>query len=320
MPEFNIQLYDSSVVTNQATRHFLRGGGEASIASVGPLSGRRRAGFTLVELLVVIAIIGVLIGMLLPAVQAVREAARRTQCNNNLRQITLAFHLNHDSHQQFPSGGWDFFRPPRFRDDGVPFTGEDQYAGWGYQILPYVEAGNIYESDSLTAIATPSSIFFCPTRRGPEAIDGEDNYFPRFDIPTVTRALCDYAGSNRDGTGVLRQFKPLSIADLTDGTSNIMVVGDKRLNVQLLGGLQDDDNEGYSAGWNEDTIRRTDLPPAPDFSAPVGDGGKLFGSSHPSTLNISLADGSVRAITYTIDADTFDKLGKRDDGAVLNLE
>lgn len=282
-------------------------------------SGSVRNAFTLVELLVVIAIIGILIGMLLPAVQMVREAARRTQCSNNLRQITLAFHLHHDSHQQFPTGGWDWFRPPRF-EDGTAALGEDQHAGWGFQILPYLEANNVYQSNALTAIGTPNSTFFCPTRRGPQVVVGQDNYFPRFGLPSVTRALCDYAGSNRDGTGVLRQMEPLSFTDLADGTSNILLAGDKRLNLQDLGSWQDDDNEGYTAGWNEDTIRRTDLPPAKDYSSPLGDGEQLFGSSHPSTVNISFADGSVRAIAYTIDADTFDQLGNRDDGAAVSLE
>jgi prepilin-type N-terminal cleavage/methylation domain-containing protein/prepilin-type processing-associated H-X9-DG protein len=278
-----------------------------------------RSGFTLVELLVVIAIIGILIGMLLPAVQMVREAARRTQCSNNLRQIALAFHLHHDSHQQFPTGGWDWFRPPLFRDS-QPVTGADQHAGWGYQILPYVEANNVYQSDALTAIATPTPLFFCPSRRGVQVIEGEDNYFPRFQLPKVVRALCDYAGSNRDGTGVLKQFEPLSFSDLADGTSNTLLVGGKRLNVQHLGTWQDDDNEGYTAGWNEDTIRRTDLPPAPDYSATVGDGEKLFGSSHPSTLNMSFADGSVQTIAYTIDPDVFENLGVRDDGGSVSLD
>ena len=116
-----------------------------------------RRAFTLVELLVVIAIIGILLGMLLPAVQSVREAARRAECSNGVRQITLAFHLHHDSHGFFPSGGWDWFRPPNV---GI---GKDQHAGWGYQILPYIEANSIYESDPLTAIASPNNIFFCPS-------------------------------------------------------------------------------------------------------------------------------------------------------------
>ncbi len=278
-----------------------------------PIGGQIN-GFTLVELLVVIAIIGILIGILLPAVQMVREAARRTHCNNNIRQISLAFHLHHDTHGFLPSGGWDWFRPP---NRGI---GEAQHAGWGYQILPYVEAKTVYDSNALTAIATPNSTFFCPTRRSPQTVVGLDDYFPRFRIPTITRALCDYAGGNRDETGPLQRKLPIAFRDITDGQSNTLMIGDKRLNIRNLGQLQDDDNEGYTAGWNEDTIRRTDLPPAPDYSLPVGDGEKLFGSSHPGTLNMSMVDGSVHVVPYSIDAQVFEWLGNRSDGQLVTLE
>jgi prepilin-type N-terminal cleavage/methylation domain-containing protein/prepilin-type processing-associated H-X9-DG protein len=273
-----------------------------------------RGGFTLVELLVVIAIIGILTGLLLPAVQMVREAARRTECSNKIRQIALAFHLHHDSHQFFPSGGWDYFRPPNRA------IGREQHAGWGFQILPYIEAKTVYDLPALEAIGTPNPIFFCPTRRGIQTVVGRDNYYPPFNVPSVTRALCDYAGSNREQTGALRQFVPVTFADITDGTSNTFLVGEKRLNVQFLGQFQEDDNEGYSAGWNEDTIRRTDLPPAPDYVAPSGDGEKLFGSSHPGTLNFSMCDGSTRSVKFTINANVFELIGDRDDGQAVSLE
>jgi prepilin-type N-terminal cleavage/methylation domain-containing protein len=101
----------------------------------------KRAGFTLVELLVVIAIIGVLVALLLPAVQAAREAARRTQCMNRLKQIGIAFQNHHDSQKYFPSGGWGhtFVGDP---DEGF---GASQPGGWAYSALPYMEMANVHD-------------------------------------------------------------------------------------------------------------------------------------------------------------------------------
>ena len=139
---------------------------------------------------------------------------------------------------------------------------------------------------------------------------------------TATFALCDYAASNKEMTGVVRQYKPVRIADVTDGTSNTLLAGDKRLNIGRLGQQQKDDDTGYTTAWDEDTIRRTDQPPKPDYvSADPGDtGGKLFGSSHTGGFNVVLVDGSVRFLGYTIDPQTFEWLGNKNDGKAINLD
>jgi prepilin-type N-terminal cleavage/methylation domain-containing protein/prepilin-type processing-associated H-X9-DG protein len=287
----------------------------------------RPNGFTLIELLVVIGIIGVLMGLLLPAVQKVREAANRMSCQNNLKQIGLAFHNHHDALHFFPAGGWYSYTPPTYLG-GAPTVGEQQQAGWGFQILPYIEATNTWmggqaKTDSaraVVAIGTPNKLFFCPSRRGPQTVTYADNYQPQLTGGLITRALCDYAASNKEGTGVVQQFVPVRIADITDGTSNTLMVSEKRMNLAYLGQKQTDDNQGYSVGWNYDTIRKTTQRPAPDYSAPLGDGGGLFGSSHPGRFNAVFADGSVRPISYSVSKTVFKLLGDKGDGQYFSSD
>ena len=152
------------------------------------LSGRRlrfcrqpiSVGFTLVELLVVIAIIGILVALLLPAVQAAREAARRAQCTNHLKQLSLAVLNHHDTFKHFPTGGWGY----KWTGDADRGHNKEQPGSWIYQILPFLEEDAIYAlgadglPDSVTAAqkagaaereSKPVSVLFCPSRRQPRA-------------------------------------------------------------------------------------------------------------------------------------------------------
>jgi prepilin-type N-terminal cleavage/methylation domain-containing protein/prepilin-type processing-associated H-X9-DG protein len=142
-----------------------------------------RRGFSLVELLVVLLILAVLIGLLLPAVQRVRESASLAQCGNNLRQIGVALHNDHDSHKRFASGGWGW------KWIGMPDrgTGQDQPGGWLYNVLPYVEQGALRQlgagqvppqaiESAQTLLATPLPVFNCPSRRSGGPFGGQPQF------------------------------------------------------------------------------------------------------------------------------------------------
>jgi prepilin-type N-terminal cleavage/methylation domain-containing protein len=288
---------------------------------------RRVTGFTLSELLVVIAIIGALFGLILPAVQASREASRRMSCQNNLKQLGIAFQNHHDQYGFFPSGGWEWYTPPTYLN-GIPLIGADQQGGWGFQILPFLEGRTIWAGGqattdfdrSLVAIATPSAVFFCPTRRAPQTVTFAEP--PWRDIAylngqVATHALCDYAAANDQGNGVVRQYVPVKISEIIDGTSNALLIADKRLNLNQLGQHPKDDNEGYTAGFDQDTIRRTDIKPAPDSRGSDPTGQKRFGSSHPGGIEALFVDGSVHFLRYTISAKVFHALGNIQDGRII---
>jgi prepilin-type N-terminal cleavage/methylation domain-containing protein/prepilin-type processing-associated H-X9-DG protein len=287
----------------------------------------KRCAFTLVELLVVIAIIAILIGLLLPAVQKVREAAARTQCTNNLKQLALAFHNHHDTLGYLPGGGVSGTSPPTYLDTMRPAVGGQQQAGWGFQVLPFIEGDNIWNgggmmdmmSMQMMAIGSPSKVFFCPSRRGPMVVSGPDWYLGCG--MTYGHAMCDYAASNLEGTGVVRssaQGPPLRLTDVADGASSTLMLGDKRMDLTNLGQFMTDDDVGYTAGFDENTMRTTLQPPGPDTYAGTGSGGQRFGSSHTGRFNTAFADGSVHGVSYSIDPTIFSWLGNRADGQVIN--
>jgi prepilin-type N-terminal cleavage/methylation domain-containing protein len=296
-----------------------------------------RRAFTLVELLVVIAIIGILVALLLPAIQAAREAGRRSTCANHLRQLALAFNTHHSAHRFFPSAGGPDWQWHMTYQAGRPVVAPLQHGGWGFQILPFIESSAVWEGGggktdmdkSITAISTPDPLFFCPSRRSPEVIVAQDWYsYPRNSGRSFGHAKNDYAAASHDqgekmfanGIGVVTRMVPTKAAGVKDGLSYTLLLAEKRMNVAFLVQLQAHDNEGYTCGWNHDTMRYTEREPLPDFRGSSGDlGGDRFGGPHDGVFATVMADTAVRFLSYDISLTTFRRLGHRADGNHVDI-
>jgi len=261
-----------------------------------------RRGFTLVELLVVIAIIGVLVGLLLPAVQSAREAARRTQCLNNLKQIGLAFHNYQDAYGQLPNGSRDGDE----RLNSYSCCRSRTVGGWTwlFHILPYVEESAVYNMATPAEDPTPPnlgryhpkenvvaqqkiSLYYCPTRRNPKGYGS--GLFHRSDY--VGNAGQREPGSIQSGTStgtkgaVIRGgTDTVSIERLRDGSSKTLLVGEKALHPDEYGSDGGDNERWNNNGWDTDPVRHGGgmlgngntygLPPLPDMKAPHREGGR----------------------------------------------
>ncbi len=309
-------------------------------------------GFTLVELLVVITIIGILIALLLPAVQAAREAARRLQCTNNLKQLALGC-LTHESAQGFlPTDGWEgiWIGDP---DKGFD---ENQPGGWFYNILPYIEQqafhdigmGQPVAQKAILwgkAISTPMSIEFCPSRRspmaGPLAPYWQTNDYPWGNIAGSRDMLVsysDYAVNGGDTAvdgpwtsspdGVAYQRSTVRMASITDGVSNTYLVGEKYVCADSYydGTDASGDTSPYE-GHDWDICRWTyhdASNPANSYypmqDTPGSQQPRIFGSAHSTSVGMALCDGSVQWISYSIDPAVHALLGNRHDGKAIDAK
>jgi prepilin-type N-terminal cleavage/methylation domain-containing protein/prepilin-type processing-associated H-X9-DG protein len=319
--------------------------------------GGRLSGFTLIELLVVIAIIAVLIGLLLPAVQKVREAANRAKCQNNLKQMGIAIHNHHDTYNRFPGCGWGW------NWLGEPDRGTDrsQPGGWVYQLLTFMEQGNLRQFGAglprdqqlkanyqLCGTAVP--MFNCPSRRdGGPFKNGENiSYYNCNPAAPPFLARTDYAcnvGWALDGKGnpvehdennsgpsdlktgdgtafwrvdpynriyvdVIYQRSELRIADITNGTSNTYLLGEKYFNpIDYLTGNDPGDNEVEYIGFDNDISRDVLDLPLQDKRA-LQDTFR-FGSAHVGGCNMLYCDGRVEVVNYNVDLAVHRRAGDR---------
>jgi prepilin-type N-terminal cleavage/methylation domain-containing protein len=305
---------------------------------------RNRSGFTLIELLVVIAIVGLLLALLLPAVQAARESARRTECSNHLKQIGLATLEFYDAGRVMPTGGYAFYSGPLKTSSGALAFPPRQQVGWPVQILAYLDENNVKALTHAIIAQTPIQTYFCPSRRGSTVLT-TPSYLTRamLDYCAVTGPGGEFYGagpydavivraSSLDPPPIGEYYKPgiVRIKDITDGTSKSMVFSEKRMDpTKYETGDMGNDN-GYCEGWDMDIIRMTNNDPtfaantcifAMDSPAPLGDWNlnNSIGSAHAAGAYAVFADGAVHMINYEIDQSLLDALGNRHDGKMPDI-
>jgi prepilin-type N-terminal cleavage/methylation domain-containing protein len=280
-----------------------------------------RRGFTLIEMLVVIAIIGVLIALLLPAVQKVRETAARVKCKNNLHQLGLAL-LNHWTiHRYLPTnGGKKDGQPISVSTDGNVWglgnpnlSGKDQTGSWAYAILPYMEQENIYKTPVANGPqggqAAEMKTYMCPSRGRQQvqvAVSPEPVYGKVLDNKGINPwSKIDYVANRKviDNRGATNM--PMSLTDISDGTSNTVLAGEKVIDPRAYETGAWYYDEPFFTGGADGTHREgTEL-----FQDAVGVNVVTnWGSIHPISATFVFADGAIHDLPYRIDPNIFKAL------------
>jgi prepilin-type N-terminal cleavage/methylation domain-containing protein len=297
-----------------------------------------RPGFTLIELLVVIAINAILIALLVPAVQKVRETSNVTQCKNQLKQMGLGVQSHIDVYKALPSGGTSWTDSNRKMVRGIPADYKEQSWGWMYQILPYVERNDLWSHrQEWQVCSTPVELYMCPSFRGPKIWP----YSQAGDTVNTMRAMNDYCANA--GTDVSKYDGPFvpsknwgpglvrKLADITDGSSQTLLVGEKFVNpFKAWTQSECNDDQGWVDGWDNDTICdatgnaggspnkdgvSVELPKQIHVKlGSVDECGFNFGSIHPAHMNAVFCDGSVHSISYDIDPTVWGRLCAINDG------
>ncbi len=278
-----------------------------------PRLDSKSRGFTLIELLVVLAVIGILIALLLPAVQSARAAARRAQCQGRLSQLGLALHNYHETHRILPAGSYAV--GPSF----IPFSGW----GWGAMLLPHVEQGVLYDTidfHSGTAVGAnrdvirqPVPFWRCPADPAPATIS-----VVLAGVGSIPVAAGNYCGVEP----VLAAMSHTRFRDVTDGLSQTLFIGERVYQPGEFGRPE------FTSSWAGQVATETEMvnQSIPHLEAvaniPINTAlnfPQAFTSRHAGGANFAFGDGSTRLLNETMDADVFQALGTPDGGETVSF-